>query len=485
MHQSLPIEPFHASPASGARRRLLLLTYHFPPGQAVGALRWQKMSRVAAERGWALDVVTLSPESLRSRDPAGLKDLAPGIRVYGVPQTELVRERVERWAWQLYRRFKRTRKSAPAPHPAHPAASSAPPAVGARSSIADAKRAYYALLETARDRRWALAASALARELGRRNDYSALITCGPPHMIHWAGERTAASLGIPFAMDLRDPWSQVERLSDHFNSPLWYVRAARYENRAVAGAGLIVMNSEPARAAMSRAYPAAAGRIITVMNGFDEVEPALARTPSGRFLMVFAGSISLDRNPGSLLRAAARLVGTLGLSPDQFRLEFVGNVGSLDPADPASIAAHARALGIADFVSVGGFRPRGELAELLARATVLVSLYQDSRTAIPSKIFEYMQQDAWILTFAEPESATELLLRGSDADVLPPDDDEALIATLTRRYRQFAAGERPARLARNPEFSRRTQATRLFDRLDSLLPAPGAEAHAGQPVLAR
>jgi hypothetical protein len=103
---------------------MLLLSYHFPPGQAVGALRWQKMAGIAAERGWLLDVVTLAQSSLPSADLASLKDLPPGLRVYGVPQTKLVREHLEQWVWRLYSRLKPKRKeTSPRPHPEAPATS--------------------------------------------------------------------------------------------------------------------------------------------------------------------------------------------------------------------------------------------------------------------------------------------------------------------------------------------------------------------------
>ena len=69
-----------------------------------------------------------------------------------------------------------------------------------------------------------------------RNRYAILVTCGPPHMVHWAGQRVAAEAGIPFVMDLRDPWSLVERLADVFASPVWYGQARHFEQRAVAGA---------------------------------------------------------------------------------------------------------------------------------------------------------------------------------------------------------------------------------------------------------
>jgi hypothetical protein len=46
-----------AGPAAD-RRRILLFSYHFPPGTSAGALRWQKMSRIGSELGWDCDVLT-------------------------------------------------------------------------------------------------------------------------------------------------------------------------------------------------------------------------------------------------------------------------------------------------------------------------------------------------------------------------------------------------------------------------------------------
>src|SRR4029450_9367350 len=63
-------------------RRLLLLSYHFPPGQSVGALRWQQLSFHAAEHGWGLDVITLHPSSVSDPDMRRAARLTPGTRVY-------------------------------------------------------------------------------------------------------------------------------------------------------------------------------------------------------------------------------------------------------------------------------------------------------------------------------------------------------------------------------------------------------------------
>ena len=66
-------------------RRLLLISYHFPPCREVGARRWQQLSKFAIERGWTLDVVTLDPANLGPPDWATLKEVPAGVRPPGVP----------------------------------------------------------------------------------------------------------------------------------------------------------------------------------------------------------------------------------------------------------------------------------------------------------------------------------------------------------------------------------------------------------------
>jgi hypothetical protein len=111
---------------------------------------------------------------------------------------------------------------------------------------------------------------------------------------------------------------------------------------------------------------------------------------------------------------------------------------------------------------------------------VLVSLPQDSHMAIPSKVFEYMRYEAWLLALAEPASATAALLRDTAADVVRPGDMDALADVLRRRYLDFREGRRPARIASDPRFSRRAQAERLFAAIDGVLEAAPhpLEAHA-------
>jgi glycosyltransferase involved in cell wall biosynthesis len=476
--ESLPPRPFYEAleSARAASHRLLLISYVFPPAQASGSLRWQKLSHFVAERGCALDVVTLDPSCLDSPDLERLADLAPGTRVYGVPAPSLPIGELVRAAWGLYRglraRLRRVRMGSAASESASGGSvAEARPGSFARKEVRWSLgsprgfiRAYSVWFESAFSDRWARAAAALAERLIEPGVHTAIITSGPPHTAYEAGRRLSRATGLPFVMDMRDPWSLAERLLEYVATPLWLRLAARGERRAVSQAALVVTNTEPFRVAMCRVYPEAAHRVITVMNGSDE-GPLPPSRQDERFLIAYAGAIYLDRDPRLVFRAVARLIAEFELTPQAIGLELIGHV---DRYGAVPVSDIAREEGLSEFVRIQPPRPHRAALEFLARATVLVSLPQDNDLAIPAKIFEYVRFDAWVLVMATPESATGLLLRDSGADVVAPDDLEEIVRTLRMRFLQHRRGIRPTRVATDGRFSRRVQAELLLDAIESL-----------------
>lgn len=466
-------ECFFESPskAHDGASRLLLITQHFPPGQAAGALRWQKFASHGAARGWAFDVITLDPASLDSADFSRLAQLPAGTRVFGIGSPRLPIEQLESAIWRAYRWVRPLRELG---------GESAHEAEGARTQPSDAYhrdgmafhplearswlRANNAWIEYAKTRIWAGRAAALGRRLIAPHIHRALVSSGPPHMAHEGARGLALATGLPLVIDLRDPWSLYERLPEDRASPLWYRYAMRYERLAVRQAALIVMNTELARHAMAARHPMQADRIIFVANGFDDDEAVPIAERDGRFLIAFAGSIYLDRSPKVLFEAVGQVVRELNLSPAELGVELMGH--HIAGAEGQPIRALAKRAGIEGFVRLHPPGTRQQAAEFLARATMLVNLAQDSHLAIPSKIFEYMRHAAYLLALAERESATELLLRETEADVVSPDDVAGLAGVLRHRYAEHIAGRRPEPIASAERFSRRAQAELLFDEIE-------------------
>jgi hypothetical protein len=336
----------------------------------------------------------------------------------------------------------------------------------------DLARAWFALSEIARETQWAGDARALAFLLAVNQRYVAVVTCGPPHTVHDAGRVFGERTRTPHVMDLRDPWSLVQRVPEYLAHPLLWWRAARHESRDVAHAALVVANTPALAEALRAAHPGSAGRIISVLNGYDD-ETMPAASHGARFTIAYAGVIYLDRDPRPLFRAVADVVREQGLTPRQLGIDLMGDVASFGGASVESIAF---AEGLSGFVRVLPPGPRRQALELFAGSALLVSLPQDSDMAIPSKVYEYLRSPAWILALAEPRSATAMVLAGTGADVVSAGDSDAMAAVIRRRYQAYASGERPRPLGVNPALSRRHQAGILLDAIATLSGVKKADA---------
>jgi len=448
-----------------AAPRLLLVTYHFPPDPAIGALRWQKFVRYAAERGWGVDVIMRDASELAVIDPERIADLPAGVRAFGVPVRTSWLDRLENPVARATRGLRA--KTGP------PRATSRSRAgIGWPRGLRDITRAYFALAGHARGRRWAGDATRLATTVLQHGVHRAVISSGPPHFAHDAARRIAREARLPFVMDLRDPWSMVQRLPESLASPVELALSSFGERRAVAAAGLVVANTVPMRDGLRELHPAAASRMIAVPNGYDDEPPAPPPASTLPFTIAYAGTIYLDRDPLPLFRGAARAIALLGLTPAEFSIQFMGDVQDFNGTPVAQLARDA---GIGDFVQLHAPRSRSEALAFLASASMLVQLPQDSDMVIPAKLYEYMRFDAWVFVLAEGGSATELLLRGADVDFAAPGDLAAIAAVLVRRFRDYSNGWRGQALAAHARFSRRANANIFFDAVERLAGSASAE----------
>lgn len=438
-----------------AERRLLLVSCVFPPDPSVGALRWQKLARFAAERRWALDVLMFDPARLPTRDDTRLRDLPAGTRVFGVPRPKGMSPSLLA-AWRRFQRFART-PTGSSGHNGNGAAPAEPP-----SLIGTVRRRYLTRFEFRETDRFARMTARIAARIIRVPEvHRAVVSSGPPHMAHEAARRIAEAAGVPFVMDMRDPWCSEEVVPDFLHRTDWLRSAEFYERRCIERARLVIANTEPAAEALRARYPHLASRILTVMNGADD-EPLPRPVRGTRFRIAFAGTLYVGRDPRTLFEAVRRVVRHLDLTPAALEVAFMGS----ETYGGRRVADLAAECGIADYFTFQPPGARSEALEFLASAAMLVNLPQHVRLAIPAKIFEYVRFDAWLLALAEPGSATEALLHGTGADLVDPNDVDGIAAVIRARFEAYRRGERPRALNADGRFDRQRQAEILFDALD-------------------
>ena len=473
------IRPASGASPAGSKGRILLLSYHFPPGQTAGALRWQKMVEFVCDAGWEVDVVAREPNTAMDEDAWGdLEGLPSSVRFFGVEDSkhkvdEVVAPLLSVANWIRGTRIGGTQRSQYSRVRPPPTAEYRVTPTSLSSSdiewrpIRDApRRAFGATYRLAVQGTWAARAGTVAKKLvSESGDYKALITCGPPHAIHVTGARIARRSSIPHILDLRDPWRFLERLHEPIASPVWTRVSAISEESCVRSAALMILNTPAAARRYREEYSSMADRIISVPNGCDTIHDRHKQQRSGPLTVLFAGSIYLDRDPAPFFQGAGQMIRSLQVTPSEFRLVFVGLVESFEGTPTIELA---NKYGIAEFLELHPYETREQLQERLSQAHILLSLPQDSDMAVPSKVYEYMGYPAWLLVMADPGSATWELLEGSEADVVPFRDPTSIETVLGKRLEQFRQGHLPQPIGKAERFRRATFARPFLEFLDTL-----------------
>ena len=451
------------SPPRAGSRRLLLVSYHFPPDPNVGSLRWEMMLRNAAQHGWTADVLMMDIAGVGALEKSRLDNLPTGTRVFGVrlPGQPLLT------LLQLRQRLVPNARLKAAASALSEQPDSASNSVS-HPLLADLFRNFKRdLLAKSHYRQWRSWASRAARRgiaLSRANQYECVISSGPPHMAHEAARRIAASASIPLITDFRDPWTSDDVAPPSVNGAAWKALSNQYERMTLEASALIVLNT-PSAARYTRAkYPNLADRVITVMNGSDADRSSPA-TPSSPFTITHAGSLYGGRHPQPLFRAVRRVVESRGLTSADLVVHFIG----VDELQRKALLQMASREGIESFFVCETWRPRAEAMALLDRSALLVLLPQVHIHSIPAKLFEYVQRAVWVLVLSEPDTAVVELLQGTAADVLSPGDVNAIADVIGRHFDELRQGTKPAPLNADGRFSRERQAEHFFRELERVV----------------
>jgi glycosyltransferase involved in cell wall biosynthesis len=407
------------------RRKLLLVTYHFPPSAASGSFRLLGFARHLPKFGW--DPVVVAP-------PRGLFE----------PVDE-----------ELGRQVPPETVAYSVPHP--------------RGLFARALRR----LGLARDALWLPRALRACARAVRTHRPAAVLTSGPPHFVHLLGRALKRIYGLPWLADFRDLW--VASTPRAQNRSLFARWEALCERGVMRDADVLIANAPRATRGLRNAFPKYADKTVTLTNGYDpEAFPAPTRGASdGPLTLLHAGELYSGRNPLPLLDGLAALRRGQPLGRP-VRLVFLGEVNVYGE----TLGEEARRRGLEGLVTIEPQVGYGEAIQRMARADLLLLLDAPGRKqGVPAKLYEYLGARRPVLALAEPDGDTAWALRESGVlhrTALPNDPaaTERALRELTEAVREGApvSAERPVRA-----FTRASLAGELAGLLETCL-APAAEA---------
>lgn len=275
---------------------------------------------------------------------------------------------------------------------------------------------------------WLPAALGQALEANRAEPAQIVLSSYPPLAAHLAGLLFHWRTGARWIADFRDPLA-----GNPFRNREWAQPYDRTIEKLILhhAAAVLVTNDAVAERLRAR-YPNHSGKIHVLWNGFDPEEPAIRPAPeTAPRRLVHAGSLYGPRRPDVLLRALALLLDSGRLKPEAWRIEFVGPYEDSTFAGCQAAFERLKNAGVLEIR--GGQRPRRELEEATARASLLLllDLTGEKRSAqVPAKLFDYVRTGLPAVAWSPEGSPTRHVLErsGIASLVFAPDQPDAAVA---------------------------------------------------------
>jgi glycosyltransferase involved in cell wall biosynthesis len=424
-------------------RRVLIVSFFYPPNPAVGGLRVAKFAHYLPEFGW-------NPTVLTARGMAGAASQRPpnviatrfaspwgflARRRQGtVTSAESMRDRAGRSGWLARTTYSALRHVLPLSSVRMPDAT-----LG-----------------------WVPFAVAEGRRLIDSGDFDAILSSSGPPSSHIVAARLQRRSGLPWIADYRDLWSD-----NHWDARIEAFRSLerRLERRVLQRAALITTVA-PTWAGQLRELHER--QVEVVYNGFDPTDYPSQPQPNPDFVLTYVGSlIRPGQNPEPLFKALASLTGRPDLDLDRYRfqLRFLGTA-------PGAVADLAERYGVAHLVRHLPAVPHREcLAEQAATTALLFIGWNDPELGwLSAKLFEYLGARRPILAVGPSGGEASRILE--ECGLPGPSDDPRILAERLEAWlREFAASgslSAPTGRAAVPDYTRRAQTQRLAHLLDGL-----------------
>lgn len=216
----------------------------------------------------------------------------------------------------------------------------------------------------------------------RKNSIDTVITSGPPHSLHLIGLQLKNILNVHWIADFRDPWTTV-----HYHASLKLGKAAqekhkKLEKEVLTRADRIIVTSPSTK----KEFDGITKKPIEVItNGFDNY-PTNSVTLDTEFSISHIGSLLSERNPKVLWEILQQLCKEDKGFQKHLKLKFAGVVSD-------EVKQSLKDYSLLDKAEFSGYVDHHTAVRMQRQGQILLLVEinrEETKAIIPGKLFEYL-----------------------------------------------------------------------------------------------
>jgi len=405
---------------SDKTKKVLIVTYYWPPGSGPGVQRFLKMSGFLKEFGWEPIILTVKNGSFPSTDESLLNDIPKNLKVYRTKTIE---------PFTIYNKLTGGKGK-----------QLGVGMIGLQDKKSFIKRVSLFIranffLPDAR-RGWIPFAVKQAKKIHKKHQLDAIVTTGPPHSTHFIGLKLKKQLDLPWLVDMRDPWS-----NNFFNKSLPRTRRTikleqNYEDKILGSADYVTTVSP----GMKDEFKDRNNNINIIYNGFDQKDiPEPTEYRSEKFSLSYIGNLKPNQNVQALWEAIGELCEEVDSFRNHFQISLTGNYDD-------SIEEELKMNNIREITQLHPFVPHSEATQIMNRSQLLMFIVpqaEHNHLIITGKLFEYIATRSPILSIGPVKGDASKILEESGRDaMLDYLDKEGIKNTISKYYHQWLKNDK-------------------------------------------
>ena len=428
-------------------KRVLVITYYWPPVGGSGVQRWVKFAKYLPSEGWQPVIYTPSNPDMGSVDESLLSDIPAEAEIIKRPIFE---------PYGIYRKLTGSKGQIKI--------ESNPGSDGKKSLL---KRISLWIRSNffMPDPRclWIGPSIRFLKKYLKEHPVDIIVSTGPPQSMHLIARGVSLATGIPWIADFRDPWTKIFYFK-HLKLSRW-ARKKHFalEQKVLDDATAIVAVSPLVQADFAEMTSTP---VYLVTNGYDESDYIDAVEPDCGFNVVHTGLLTAEGNPVELWKALGERCRSDAEFASSFKLTLVGKTD-------AAVLESIRQAGLTEYMTDLGYINHNKAVQQQRKASVLILPIREepeTKAILPGKLFEYLAARRPILGVGTGEGAMSVVLKETGAGrIFDWDDSAGISGYVDSLWNAFKAGGVMIPDADIEKYSRRMTTKKMTELFDSLI----------------
>lgn len=403
------------------QKRVLIITYYWPPTGGAGVQRWLKFTKYLRDFGWEPIIYTPENPDFPINDNSLLKDVPKDL--------EILKTRISE-PYDVYRKIMRKKKTDAvnqgflSEKKENKFLQSLMIWVRGNFFIPDARKF------------WIKPSIKFLSDYISNNPIDAVISSGPPHSMHLIALGIKQKFNTPWIADFRDPWTQID-FYDQLQLSKWAdTMHKKLERKVLYTADKVVTVSwnwaKDLESLCER-------KVDVITNGFDDddfiqTDKDIVHQMMPGFTFHHIGALNKDRNPHVLWKVFGDLCKELPDLKNSLRLIFTGKTD-------AQVFESLELNCLSQNAEKTEYLPHSEVVKLLLKSPVLLLPLNDTPNVagiVPGKLFEYLAARRPIFAIGDVNGDTAKIIKETKAGtVCSFKDYEAIKKEILNLYQKY------------------------------------------------